>query len=168
MYYTKQHLTFWAFIFSSALLFSSCQSSGKKTAKLEQKVDSLQMVVAHQYKPGFGEFMGYIQVHHAKLWYAGKNENWDLAQFELDEIMETVENIQTYEQDRPESKEISMIKAPLDNVQVAIKAKNPALFKQHFITLTNTCNSCHRITNFSFNKIKIPDTPPFTNQDFGK
>lgn len=168
MRHFKTPLTFWALTFSVALLFSSCQSTSKKTAQLERKVDSLQTVVAHQYKPGFGEFMGYIQIHHAKLWYAGKNENWDLAQFELDEIMETVENIQEYEQDRPESKEISMIKAPLDSIQVAIKEQDPALFKQHFITLTNTCNSCHRITNFSFNKIKIPDTPPFTNQDFGK
>ena len=34
------------------------------------------------------------------------------------------------------------------------------------ILLTNTCNSCHRATEFEFNVVKIPDTPPFSNQDF--
>ena len=37
--------------------------------------------------------MTYIQIHHSKLWFAGKNQNWELAKFELDEISETIEAI---------------------------------------------------------------------------
>jgi len=49
-----------------------CQQS---STTLQRKVDSLQIAVNNVYKPGFGEFMLQIQVHHAKLWFAGKNEN---------------------------------------------------------------------------------------------
>ena len=35
--------------------------------------------------PGFEEFMSNIQAHHAKLWFAGQNHNWKLADFEIHE-----------------------------------------------------------------------------------
>jgi len=40
------------------------------------------------YAPGLGEFMTATQLRHAKLWFAGKENNWDLAAYEIDEIAE--------------------------------------------------------------------------------
>ncbi len=34
------------------------------------------------YQPGMGELMTTIQLHHAKLWFAGKNANWALAAYD--------------------------------------------------------------------------------------
>ena len=31
------------------------------------------------YAPGLGEFMTATQLRHAKLWFAGRMNNWDLA-----------------------------------------------------------------------------------------
>ena len=36
--------------------------------------------------------MSSIQTHHAKLWFAGMNANWRLADFEIHEIMESVDD----------------------------------------------------------------------------
>jgi len=36
------------------------------------------------YVPGLGELMAGQQVRHAKLWFAGENENWRLAAYEVD------------------------------------------------------------------------------------
>ena len=36
------------------------------------------------YAPGLGEFMTATQLRHAKLWFAGKENNWDLAAYEID------------------------------------------------------------------------------------
>src|SRR6202051_2701492 len=44
------------------------------------------------YAPGLGEFMTATQLRHAKLWFAGKENNWDLAAYEIDEIMEGLED----------------------------------------------------------------------------
>ena len=41
-----------------------------------------------RYEPGLGEFMTATQLRHAKLWFAGKDSNWDLAAYETDEIKE--------------------------------------------------------------------------------
>src|ERR1700685_965551 len=40
------------------------------------------------YNPGLGEFMTATQLRHAKLWFAGRKGNWDLAAYETDEIKE--------------------------------------------------------------------------------
>jgi hypothetical protein len=44
------------------------------------------------YEPGLGEFMIATQLRHAKLWFAGKDSNWDLAAYETDEIKEGLED----------------------------------------------------------------------------
>lgn len=44
------------------------------------------------YQPGLGEFMTATQLRHAKLWFAGEQNNWDLAAYEIDEIKEGLED----------------------------------------------------------------------------
>ena len=144
------------------ILFVLC-SCNNKTEQLQAKLDSLEQ---NAYKPGFGEFMTYVQIHHDKLWFAGLNQNWPLADFELNEIKEAIAGIQKYEKDRKESQLVIMASIPLDSVGMAIQQKNPDMFKSTFTSLTNTCNNCHKQVNFGFNVVKIPDTPPFSNQDF--
>jgi hypothetical protein len=145
------------------MIFTSCSDNSKKIAELEKKFED-----AKPYKPGFGEFMTNIQIHHAKLWFAGKNQNWKLAEFEINEIKESFYDLKTFQPERVETKLIPMISVPLDRVDSSIQKRNPALFKSSFVYLTNTCNDCHEAAHFEFNKIKIPESPPFSNQVFKK
>ena len=130
------------------------------------RIDSLEKKLADAYKPGFGEFMSGIQVHHAKLWFAGESKNWPLADFEIHEIMESVEALKKYQAERTESRSLTMLDPALDSANAAIQKKDPVAFKNSFILLTNTCNNCHKSVNFSFNEVKIPSSPPFSNQSF--
>jgi hypothetical protein len=147
-----------------AVLFSCNQTSDTK--KLQAEIDSLQEELANTYKPGFGEFMGSVQVHHAKLWFAGTSGNWELADFEIHEIKELLEGIKKYNTDRHEVKAIGMMDPAIDSVSEAIMRKNLQLFKDCYLTLTNTCNSCHKTTEHGFNVITIPTSPPMSNQNF--
>jgi hypothetical protein len=144
----------------------SCNQQGTDTRILQSRIDSLQKKLDNSYKPGLGEFMSGIQIHHAKLWFAGTAGNWGLSDFETKEIQEAIDDIQIYCTDRPEVASISMIKPALDSINEAIKNKSISQFKSSFNLLTNTCNNCHRITKHEFNVIQIPNTPPFTNQRF--
>jgi hypothetical protein len=147
------------------MLFA-CNSQKNDTQSLQSKTDSLQTELNNAYKPGLGEFMSGIQVHHAKLWFAGQNQNWKLADFEINEIKEAIDDIKKYCTDRPEAASIIMIQPAIDSISNAILQKNIIQFKSDYILLTTTCNSCHHATTHAFNVIKIPDTPPFSNQDF--
>ena len=154
------------FLIVLTFILYSCSQPDEKTQFLENRIDSLESRLADTYKPGFGEFMSSIQVHHNKLWFAGQNDNWNLADFEVTEIKETLEAIEMYQTEREESKKIGILKPTLDSVDAAIQKKNAAMFRRSYVLLTTTCNSCHRSVNFEFNVVKIPDNPPFSNQDF--
>lgn len=153
-------------IFLLTLSLFSCDHASSNTKALQQKVDSLQIAVKNTYKPGLGEFMSEIQVHHAKLWFAGKYQNWKLADFEIGEIQEALDDIPKYCSDRPEVKSLEMIIPAMDTLSNAIKEKNEAKFESSFTVLTATCNDCHKATNHGFNLIKIPGAVPVPNQVF--
>jgi hypothetical protein len=40
--------------------------------------------------PSLGDIMVDTQLRHIKLWYAGRARNWDLANYELDRIAESL------------------------------------------------------------------------------
>lgn len=150
------------------LVVYSCTDNSDKISDLQKRVTVLEYKADSTYKPGLGEMMINVQLHHAKLWFAGINENWQLADFELDELKELFGDIQKYETERKETKMVPIIYPPLDSVKTSVYKRSIQLFKNSFSALTSTCNNCHKANNFEFNKVKIPDTPPFSNQDFKK
>lgn len=144
----------------------SCNQQMDNTADLQKRIDSLESKLENTYKPHFGDFMSSIQAHHTKLWFAGQNENWDLADFEIHELEEAIEDIQKFHAGRKEAELIGMILPALDSVEVAVKKKDLVLFKKNYNLLTNTCNTCHKQTDHGFVVIKLPESLPYTNQDF--
>jgi hypothetical protein len=144
----------------------ACKQHSDSDQIVQHRIDSLEKKLSDTYRPGFGEFMSSIQVHHSKLWFAGQNQNWKLADFEMHEIVEAIENIKKYQAEREESQKIDMISPALDSINKAIRQENSAAFKNSFVLLTNTCNNCHHAVSFEFNVVKIPETAPFSNQSF--
>lgn len=153
------------FIVLSVTILVSCRENDN-SQQLQSKVDSLQQKINNAYKPGLGEFMLGIQEHHAKLWFAGTNDNWELADFEVHEIGETLDAIKLYCADRPEVKSIGIIDPAISSISAAIKKKDAEAFKKGFVQLTASCNTCHKDNQHGFNVIIIPSTPPVTNQEF--
>jgi len=148
------------------IIFISCKQKDNSILEMKLKIDSLENKLNEIYKPGLGEFMTGIQMHHAKLWFAGQNKNWPLADFEIHEILEAVDDIKKYCNDREETKTIGIIENPIKNLTDAIKQKDITLFKNNFILLTSSCNSCHKSTMHDFNVVTIPVSLPVVNQDF--
>lgn len=152
---------------------TSCSKPGVETPDLQAQVENLQKEVGelqaaldHAYKPGFGEFMLGIQIHHAKLWFAGKEGNWDLARFEVDEIRELTEDTRTFQADRPEAAELVTLTPALDEMTAAIEQQDPDAFVTSYENLTDTCNGCHEEVDYPFNRVRPPTNPPFDNQVF--
>jgi hypothetical protein len=153
-------------ILAIIFILASCGRQTNDTKQLQAHVDSLQKKLKDAYKPGLGEYMLGIQLHHAKLWFAGSNKNWKLADFEVHEIGESLDNIKKYCTDRPEVKSIGMIDPAINSINTAIQQKDIQLFKTAFMTLTNNCNNCHKTTQHEFNVVTIPTALPVVNQDF--
>jgi hypothetical protein len=76
------------------------------------------------YSPGIAEIMIVTQIRHAKLWLAGDARNWALADYEIDEIKEGLEDVVQYfpvYKDMPVGKMIeATIMAPIEEVESAL------------------------------------------------
>jgi hypothetical protein len=78
-------------------LESQIRSLGEQNSRalttFQDSVKRLQaeLATAKEMIPGLGEYMTTIQLHAGKLWFAAKAANWKLAEYELDELKETME-----------------------------------------------------------------------------
>jgi hypothetical protein len=148
------------------LAFLACSCNDSQRSSTNNPPEKLSYVI------GLGEIMGLTQMRHAKLWFAGQAKNWPLAEYEMDELKEGFDDAIKY---HPNHKAVptpltemipAFMDAPVAELDAAIKAKNLQQFTKAYDGLTNNCNACHQATNFSFNVVKQPTTPPYSNQDF--
>jgi hypothetical protein len=153
-------------ILFSAALFAGCINHTEEAKSLQKQIDSLRIRWNNSYKPGMGELMSNIQLHHSKLWFAGENKNWPLAEYNESLIQSAFKKIQLYHGDKPEAKAAFMIIPAMDSISKAISEKSKGSFERSFLLLTVTCNNCHTVTSHAFNVITIPKIPPVTDQDF--
>ena len=125
---------------------------------------------AQPYTPGLVEFMMSVQSHHAKLWLAGNGRNWDLADYQVDELKELLEEIAKRVpkyRDVPVGQMIeSVTMPPIGDIEAAIKARDGAKFAAAFERLTVACNGCHEAANRGYIVIQRPATSSFPNQSF--
>ena len=64
----------------------------KNVALLQPAPVSGQQPAPPAYKPELIEFMVFTQIRHARLWLAGNAGNWELAEYEIDEFNEVLQN----------------------------------------------------------------------------
>ena len=155
---------------SAVLLFTApmagCNSHTEKAQSLQAQIDSFRLLLNNLYKPGMGELMSNIQLHHSKLWFAGENKNWPLAEYNESLIQSAFKKIQLYHGDKPEAKAAFMFLPAMDSISNAIREKDKRSFERSFTLMTVTCNNCHSVTGHPYNVITIPAIPPVTDQDF--
>lgn len=132
-----------------------------------------QSPVSEAYAPGLGEIMSATQMRHLKLWYAGQAGNWQLADYEVDELEEGLADALRF---HPEHKQAprpltelmpEFTAGPITSLRAAIADRNPASFVAAYDALTQGCNACHVAAAFSFNVVTRPTGNPYSDQDFG-
>ena len=163
------------------ILFGKVSSLGTEVRDLNQRndrafatlQDSLKraqadLAIAKESMPGLGEYMTTIQLHAGKLWFAAKASNWELSQYELDELKETMEAAKALNAEKNGVK-ISNVLDSVLQTQVAqlaesIKRKSPAEFQKSYDDTLGACNGCHAEAGYKFIHIVRPSSPPVTNQ----
>lgn len=115
--------------------------------------------------PRLGEIMLAKQWRHIKLWFAGKQHNWNLAAYELAQIKASLAQAATLYSGIPVS-DILIMDAPIQSIDKAIQSKDSAGFAKAFDALTAGCNACHRKAGREFIEIRLPAESPFSNQVF--
>jgi hypothetical protein len=123
------------------------------------------------FNPGVGELMNLIvQPRHTKLWFAGHEANWTLAEYEIKELRSALANVAKArpvfrERSVAESVEMFMGGA-FRAVDEAIRARDASKFAEAYATVNAGCNACHSALNQAQVVIKTPEQPSYPDQEF--
>lgn len=150
-----------------ALLFmaNGCNEKKSPDAQLEARLKALEAGA-----PGVGTIMSGVQLHFAKLYFAGKAQNWPLAEFELHEVEENLDRAVAL---RPEEHGTNLVglndgfkQTQLAALKVATQNKDWTAFQSAYTEAVGVCNGCHEETNRPFIVITVPAAPPVPNQQW--
>jgi hypothetical protein len=149
------------------------ESQIKNERELAVLQDSLKrsqadLATAKELVPGLGEYMTTIQLHAAKLWFAARASNWELAAYELHELEETMEAARKLNVEKNGVKISNVLDAVLQTqiaqLEASIKKKNQSDFQTAYEETLSACNGCHTEAGYKFIHITRPTAPPVTNQ----
>jgi len=123
------------------------------------------------YHPSMADLMTMaVQPRHTKLGLAGRARNWPYAAYEVSELKNAfariARTVPTFNGSDTAALVSTRIKAPLDELETAIKARDGARFDTAYADVTQACNVCHRSLSHDPIVIKAPDASAFPDQDF--
>ena len=93
-----------------------------------------------QYMPRLGDIMNLIQVRHAKLWFAGQAQNWDLAGYELEQLRTSLADAAIFYSGLPVNN-VTTLGTSIQAISEAIAAKDNKRFASAVGELTAGCNA---------------------------
>ena len=116
------------------------------------------------------DVMTKLQRHFNKLWFAGNEQNWELAGFyvhELEEAMHEISDGDVVEDNiqlSPMMEKYGLIS--IEELDKPIQEKNKEVFLNIYNQAIIACNNCHKLSQHSFIEITIPESPALDNQKY--
>jgi hypothetical protein len=123
------------------------------------------------FNPGVGELMNLIvQPRHIKLWFAGHEANWTLAEYEIKELRSALANVAKARpvfRERSVAENVEMFMGgAFRGIDEAIRARDATKFAEAYATVNAGCNACHTALNQSQVVIKTPEQASYPDQEF--
>jgi hypothetical protein len=128
----------------------------KDTGKYPTLTDQINALANIQ--PGLGTVMTEYSTRYTNMYYAGKGGNWDLAAYQLKEMLEIQEVGETTRPVRANAL-IVFENQFLNPISDAITAKDVNAFKTAFNNGIHGCNDCHAGQGFPFIRYQLPKAP---------
>jgi hypothetical protein len=163
-----------------ALLLGACSAPDaanekQQIATLRAQVEALEARQAQLAgnaapKTELGQQMLLIQLRHGRLWAAGESRDWLLAQFQLAELNEALDDVVEENGDaaalQPQKLSVvlpAIMKPAVSQLRKAIDDQDLAAFETAYDGLSNACSSCHKAADHGFLVIQRPKTPVLDN-----
>jgi hypothetical protein len=116
------------------------------------------------YQPRLSDMMAITQFRQYKLWYAARNKNWPLADYEAQRMRQTIQDTITLYSRGDQPDYINKTNKATADIETAIKQKDGTAFVRSFAQLTDACNGCHQSLGYGFIVIRVPSGSPYRNQ----
>ena len=111
-------------------------------------------IIEKQFR-GFDLAMKETGYRYQELYWAGKDENWEYAAYQVEKIRKAIENGLERRPKRAASAE-QFINETLPEMGRAVMSRDTVVFSRAFRTLTLSCNNCHTMEKVPFFTVKEP------------
>jgi hypothetical protein len=166
--YCPQSVTL-LFLFT-LIVFSSCRYEAEKsglqeedlltqpigsqdwlTGNLEEKLETIT-----NHLRGFDMAMVETGYRHVELYWAGQDENWAYAEYQVEKLHLAIERGLERRPARAQSAQ-QYLELALPEMEEAVKERNKELFNRTFETFTQSCNACHHAEQVPHFNVRIPE-----------
>ncbi len=104
---------------------------------------------------GFDMAMVETGYRYQELYWAGQDENWEYADYQIKKIQKAIENGLERRPKRAKSAEYFLTVA-LPEMEEALEKRDTVVFNKNFKVLTNSCISCHAMEKVPHFTVKKP------------
>ena len=138
-------------------LFSCNQKTDKETAQGDwiKGTETEQIKTIEKQFRGFDNAMVETGYRYQELYWAGQDQNWEYADYQLEKIKIAIENGLERRPKRAKSAE-HFLTYVLPEMKKSIESKDKMIFNKNFQTMTINCNSCHAIEKVPFFNVQVP------------
>jgi len=138
------------------LIFLSCKNNQQEPkGEWISGTKEEQLKTIEKHFRGFDMAMIEVDYRYQELYWAGKDNNWDYANYQLDKIKLTIENALQRRPKKGNSAEI-FLQNVLPEMKKSLESKDTAIVIKTFEILTLNCNSCHVAEKVPFFTVKPP------------
>ena len=138
-------------------LFSCNQKTDKETAQGDwiKGTETEQIKTIEKQFRGFDNAMVETGYRYQELYWAGQDQNWEYADYQIEKIKIAIENGLERRPKRAKSAE-HFLSYTLPEIKKSIESKDKMIFNKNFQTMTINCNSCHAMEKVPFFNVQIP------------
>ncbi len=137
----------------------SAASIDLQNAVIKQSHGNMTLGQLAEIQPGLGTVMLEYGTRFWNIYYSAKAGKWDLANYNLKEMIEIQEVGETTRPARA-----AMLKAfetsYLDQLNATITKKDFASFNTTYNNTISGCNGCHAANGFAYIQYQLPSSPP--------
>ena len=125
-----------------AIFFLSCRDKQNTNGDWVRGNAKQQIQTIEKHFRGLDVAMIEIDYRYRELFWAGKDQNWSYARYQVDKIKLSLENALERRPKRTASAQ-HFLQTVLPQMKISLETMDTAVFNKNFEVLTLSCNSCH-------------------------
>ncbi|MEC3907074.1 hypothetical protein VOI54_08580 [Tamlana sp. 2201CG12-4] len=147
----------WSIYILCLFLLVSCKDKYNKNAQgnwiqgtNQEKLETIE----NQFR-GFDLAMIETGYRYQELYWAGQDENWEYANYQVEKIRKAIENGLDRRPKRAKSAE-HFLNVALPEMEEALKEQDTVVFNKNFQMLSSSCISCHAMEKVPYFTVRKP------------
>ncbi len=142
----------------AVIVISSCQTETEKTYDTRWVGETMEEILGNVESQfgGFSQAMKEVNYRYNELYWAGMDENWGYAEYQLDKLLDATLKGFVRRPDR-EASAAQFVNTSTPRLMETIQNGDKDAFAESFDRYAASCNTCHEMEDVAFIQTIVPE-----------